>query len=85
MRKRPNDISSSSRIVNYNVRGRRGNIVQVGSDDDKDKLGRPTSCHKPLQTEWERKWLGKFDEVVQVGAVDMICARLGPDALKTQW
>ncbi|CAD7936208.1 unnamed protein product [Amoebophrya sp. A120] len=29
IRERPSDVSSSARIVNYNVRGRRGNIVQV--------------------------------------------------------
>ena len=31
VRKRPGDVSSSARIVNYNVRGRRGNIVQAES------------------------------------------------------
>ena len=29
IKSRPSDVSSSARIVNYNVRGRRGNIVQV--------------------------------------------------------
>lgn len=27
---RPENVPESTRIVNYNIRGRRGNIVQVG-------------------------------------------------------
>ena len=69
MRKRPNDVSSSTRIVNYNVRGRRGNIVQVGRQS-------------AASTEWKGK---RWEEMGRDGKGKWLGKQIGVEVIGIDW
>lgn len=56
VKSRPSDIAASARIVNYNVRGRRGNIVQVYPSVEYDFV--PTELQVEQGTYLHFQWTG---------------------------